>query len=183
MNIKNLILNKLDHCKFWFISKKFSSVNYVMDIGCGNRPQTLVVANIIHYLIDPSNIFTINYWKSPFYHIKGTWSDAIDMIIRYNYVIDCIVLIDVIEHLEKEEGLRLLYETEKLVNQIVIFTPLGFMEQNDIDNMWNVHKSGWYPSDFGDRWKIYIFPNFHWCDFKGKILSKPHGAFLAVYNK
>jgi hypothetical protein len=183
MNVNNLIRNKLDHIKFWFITKKFRNVNCLMDIGCGNRPQMVIGANKYHYLIDPSDTFCANYWHQPFYHMHGTWADALNSIRKYHYPIDCIVLMDVIEHLEKDEGIELLQETEKLVNQIIIFTPMGFMEQDDKDNIWNTHKSGWIPSDFGNNWTVYTFPYFHWCDFKGNILPKPHGSILAVYNK
>jgi hypothetical protein len=104
--------------------------------------------------------------------------------------VDTIFLLDVIEHVEKEEGLQLLRETEKIARQqIVLFTPLGFMPQEQLDGedawnlnggAWQEHKSGWLPEDFDDTWMIYACKDFHKVDSKGNLLDKPFGAFWAI---
>jgi hypothetical protein len=99
----------------------------------------------------------------------------------------------VIEHLEKEEGRKVVAESERVAReQIVIFTPLGFMPQHMASNEadgWGLggsavqeHRSGWEPEDFGAAWSFYICKDFHGVDFKGKPLEKAHGAFYAVRN-
>ncbi|HEU4719048.1 MAG TPA: SAM-dependent methyltransferase, partial [Bacteroidia bacterium] len=52
---------------------------------------------------------------------------------------------DLIEHLEKEDGYRLIEMMEKLAaKKVVIFTPNGFLEQREYDgNKYQVHLSGW----------------------------------------
>ena len=58
---------------------------------------------------------------------------------------DCVVALDVIEHLEKTDGLRLLDQMEIIAREkVIIFTPNGFLEQKPFDgNEWQRHISGW----------------------------------------
>ena len=58
---------------------------------------------------------------------------------------DCVVALDVIEHLEKADGLRLLEQMEIIARKkVIIFTPNGFLEQEPFDgNEWQRHISGW----------------------------------------
>ncbi len=101
-------------------------------------------------------------------------------------------MIDVVEHLEKEEGLRLLCLTERIARrQIVLFTPLGFMPQEHLDGKdawgleggrWQEHKSGWLPEDFGESWDIYASEEYHLHDNMGMPLEKPFGVFWAIKN-
>ncbi len=66
------------------------------------------------------------------------WQQAMDIFPDNS--VDTVITMDVIEHLEKSEGLALLKRTvEKARRQVVIFTPLGFMPQEVPEGM----KDGW----------------------------------------
>ena len=58
---------------------------------------------------------------------------------------DCVLASDVIEHLTKEEGYRLLGMMERIAKEkVIVFTPNGFIPQGTYeDNPWQLHKSGW----------------------------------------
>ncbi len=58
---------------------------------------------------------------------------------------DVIVALDLIEHLTKEEGHKLLEDFERIAKKkIIIFTPNGFVPQGEYDgNTYQIHKSGW----------------------------------------
>ena len=172
----NLAFNKWDHSRFWFITHQFKQVDTLMDIGCGNHPQDFIPVTKWFYTVDPNP--TID--KGLYWHINGTWQHPAMNFMRNN-PIHTVTLMDVVEHLEKCEALQLLRETQKHVQQIVVFTPLGFMDQDDGE--WNSHRSGWMPGDFGKGWKVHIFPDFHWCDFKGRVFPEPKGAILAIWNR
>ena len=60
---------------------------------------------------------------------------------------------EVIEHLEKEEAIRLIEDMEKIARKkIIITTPVGFLENYEADgNLYQTHKSGFYPEDFKSR--------------------------------
>lgn len=66
---------------------------------------------------------------------------------------DAVIAIDVIEHLEKEQGWRLLSEAERVSEfKVVILTPNGYVRQSPYDdNPYQVHRSGWNPEDFLSR--------------------------------
>lgn len=62
---------------------------------------------------------------------------------------DCVVALDLIEHLPKEEGLRLIPMMERIARKkVIIFTPNGFLEQRAYDdNSLQEHLSGWEPAE------------------------------------
>jgi SAM-dependent methyltransferase len=62
---------------------------------------------------------------------------------------ECVVAFDLIEHLEKAEGLSLIAVMEKLSSKkVIIFTPNGFLPQDSIQgNPYQVHRSGWSASE------------------------------------
>jgi protein-L-isoaspartate O-methyltransferase len=107
--------------------------------------------------------------------------------------IDSVYLIDVIEHLPKQEGKKLLRMTERVARkQIVIFTPLGYIKQEVLDggkDAWGLngaayqeHKSGWMPRDFDQTWDIFACKNYHTFNNIGKRLKNPFGALWAIKN-
>jgi SAM-dependent methyltransferase len=63
---------------------------------------------------------------------------------------DAVVLLDLIEHFDKEEGLRFLARLESLaLRKVVVFTPNGFLAQPPYENNpWQLHRSGWSVKDF-----------------------------------
>lgn len=69
---------------------------------------------------------------------------------------DIVLLSDVIEHLNKEDGLRLMKDAETIARKrVIIFTPNGFLTQTpEDDNLHQTHLSGWSPKEmrsFGYR--------------------------------
>jgi SAM-dependent methyltransferase len=62
---------------------------------------------------------------------------------------DACVALDVIEHLTKEDGLKLIQDMERIARKrVVIFTPKGFLPQRHaVDNDLQVHLSGWEPEE------------------------------------
>jgi hypothetical protein len=66
---------------------------------------------------------------------------------------DCVVALDLIEHLSREEGFRLLQLMETLATRkVIVFTPNGFVPQDAIDgNPFQRHRSGWTVGDMRER--------------------------------
>lgn len=58
---------------------------------------------------------------------------------------DCLVALDVIEHLKRDDGRRFLDNIERIAKKkIIVFTPNGFVPQKEHDNNpWQIHRSGW----------------------------------------
>lgn len=66
---------------------------------------------------------------------------------------DIVVLLDVIEHFARREGLILLQNIEKIFSQkAIVYTPHGYLWQAERDaNPYQKHGSGWKVSDFVNR--------------------------------
>ena len=89
-----------------------------------------------------------------------------------NYSFDVSLCSDGIEHMTKDEGLKLLMEMPRVSELAIIFTPLGDMNiipgATDPDS----HKSGWLPDEPAfDGWKTLVFEDWH--------PTLNHGAFFA----
>jgi nucleoside-diphosphate-sugar epimerase len=66
---------------------------------------------------------------------------------------DVVALSHVIEHFDRDTGLRVLQRLEQLSSCLIyVETPNGFPEQTDCDgNPYQRHLSGWFPHDFESR--------------------------------
>ncbi|MDQ3245116.1 MAG: class I SAM-dependent methyltransferase [bacterium] len=134
-----------------FLIKELKDCIRVVDLGCGQySPLGRIKDKLSPHLysvgvddFDPyletskqqkihseyikSNIFAINFPDNSF---------------------DCALLLDVIEHFEKEDFLKFLPRLEKIAKKIIILTPNGFVNQNTYDgNEYQVHKSGFTVDD------------------------------------
>lgn len=62
---------------------------------------------------------------------------------------DVVLFLDVIEHLEKEEGLKFLSKLIQFNKFVIVVTPKGFKRQGAIrSNINEIHQSGWKTKDF-----------------------------------
>lgn len=175
------------------VYKRVLPAGVVLDIGCGIKPQRFVQPTV-HICCEPFEGYHAELGElldRRAVHgiiLKATWQQAVELLPPRS--VDTVFLLDVIEHLEKDESARLLERTVALARQqVVIFTPLGFMPQTfegDKDiwghegTSWQEHRCGWEPSDFDPSWAIVGSKVFHTEDPFGKTLAKPFGAFYAI---
>jgi hypothetical protein len=62
---------------------------------------------------------------------------------------DLILMIDVIEHMHKDEGTKLLQRVANNCKYFLVSTPMGYVEQDESNGNKNEkHLSGWVPEDF-----------------------------------
>lgn len=167
----------------------------VLDIGCGIVPMNYFRPKF-HIMVEPWHEYSDVLWqrhredKSVLILSLG----ALECLssLKPNSV-DSIFLLDVIEHLEKDVGQKVLIEIERVCRrQAVIFTPLGFMPQHMEDgenDAWGLsgvemqeHKSGWLPEDFSDGWEFLVCDRFHLSNYNGDQLENSYGAFFAIRN-
>jgi protein-L-isoaspartate O-methyltransferase len=167
----------------------------VVDIGCGIVPMNYFRPKL-HLMVEPWKEYSdiLAYRHAGDKSVIIIRAGALETLCQFaDNSVDSIFLLDVIEHLEKEAGSQVIIESERVAReQIVIFTPLGFMPQHVESNQpdgWGLsgstmqeHRSGWEPEDFKASWSFYICESFHGFDYRGERLSKPFGAFFAVHN-
>jgi hypothetical protein len=78
--------------------------------------------------------------------------------------VDIIVMIDVLEHLRKEEARRLWMKMARVArDRIVVWLPFGDCPQDALDgNPYQRHQSTWVPSDFEHKsFQVEVYPGFH----------------------
>lgn len=177
-------------------AKAIVATDVVADIGCGIVPMSYFRPKL-HFMIEPwkeySDILAYRHRNDRSVVILRTGAlEALRSMTDKS--VDSIFMLDVIEHLEKEMGVSVIAECERVARQqIVIFTPLGFMPQHMEDGQrdgWGLsgatvqeHLSGWTPEDdFGPDWLFYVCKDFHQIDFKADSLAEAFGAFFAIRN-
>lgn len=74
--------------------------------------------------------------------------------------LDAVLALDVLEHLERADGVAMLHEMQRIARQrIIVFTPEGFFRL-EYPNPWLTHRSGWSVADLEgegfhvDRWSF-----------------------------
>jgi hypothetical protein len=176
------------------VLKGLEEAYVILDIGCGIRPQKYVMP-FVHICCEPCEEYVEHIGKQlagqydrSYVILKASWAEALKLFPPKS--VDSVFLIDVIEHLEKEEARTLLKATEGIAKgQIAVFTPLGFMAQNHFDGkdawglgggIWQEHRSGWMPEDFDSSWEMYASRAFHKVDNMGRDLQRARGAFWAL---
>lgn len=122
----------------------------VLDIGCGNN--------------SPFKYFSENFYSVGVDLFKPYLKESKRGKIHNEYILsdvkkvefkeksfDIVLCLDVLEHLTKEDGYELIKKMENWGKKIIIFTPNGFLEQNEYDeNKLQVHLSGWTVKAFKD---------------------------------
>ena len=177
------------------VEKVIKETEIVADLGCGIMPMNYFRPKL-HFLIEPWKEYTdiLSHRNSSDKSIIILRMKALEALSGFaDNSLDSIFLLDVIEHLDKEEGLQVLAQCERVAReQIIIFTPYGFMQQHinpSEKDGWGLsghdfqeHRSGWLPSDFSSEWSFYICHEFHHVDHHNIPLEKPFGAFFAIRN-
>lgn len=135
-------------------------VRTVLDLGCGygglmkaiSRDESWEVTGVD---ADSSSLQSARNTPAYKYLIKGDLETVVRGLIKKKQKFDVVLMSQVIEHLTKQKGERILDLIEKLViKRIVITTPNGFMEQIEESLNGNIHQehlSGWQKEDFAKR--------------------------------
>lgn len=165
----------------------------ILDLGCGpcNKEKDERFRDVGIVCVD---IFNPHLKVCQDYGFKTLHADVrkIEKYFSDNSV-DIIWILDVIEHLVKEDGLKLLDKVRKIARrQVVIWVPVGWNPQDEQDdgNIYQKHQSAWFKEDFESRgYQCKVFPHYHQ-DIRGlsKELSSEKepvskDALLAILTK
>lgn len=129
-------------------------VGTVLDIGAGLRPMGWYKPKR-HICIEPHRPYAERLKAAGYEVWNETAAAALECVLTWpRQSIGAVYMLDVIEHMTRAEGERILRLLSWLeAKQIIVFTPKGFMEQShDAWNLggehWQTHRSGWLPADF-----------------------------------
>jgi cyclopropane fatty-acyl-phospholipid synthase-like methyltransferase len=130
------------------------SSKLVLDVGCGKGAPMTFIKKHMKFKAVGVDIFP------PYLRISkqdGTYEDVILGDVRClplkDRQFDTVICIEVLEHLEKEDGEKLLSELERVARkQILITTPISKYEQDAYDeNPYQEHKYIWKLQELRER--------------------------------
>jgi len=123
----------------------------ILDIGCGQYSPLRFVPSTYALGIDAYKPSLIKSKKNKVHdtYKHGDIRNIAQIVKPHSF--DACVAIDLIEHLTKKEGLKLIADMSKIATKrIVIFTPNGFLPQHDTNKL-QEHRSGWSVQDMQGR--------------------------------
>lgn len=164
MNFRGLLVALGDRFYYKSIEKELKGMQSVLDVGCGdNSPLAKIKKTFYSLGID---VFAPSIKKSKKNKIHDDYKigDLLKLSKMFGpKTFDAVVSLDVVEHFEKKDALKLIKDIEKIAKKkVIIFTPYGFTQQHEYDkNPFQIHKSGWLPQEFERRgYKIYGMRGF-----------------------
>ncbi len=130
------------------LSNELRDCRTILDLGCG--PQSRLGIPGIQYSVGVEQFEPyIRSSKSKAIHDDYILADVRSLAFKPRSF-DAVVAFEVIEHLPKEDAVRLLGDMENWASRVVIVTtPNGFVHQDAYDgNPSQVHRSSWSAEDF-----------------------------------
>jgi SAM-dependent methyltransferase len=137
------IASRLFHTLLYCLQRELADCDSVLDLGCG--PSSPLQYCQLRYTVGVEAF-------SPYYErakSAGTHTELVNATVQELEFpaksFDAVVLVEVVEHLAEEEGLRILQAAERWARKKVIVTsPNGFVRQHAVDgNPLQEHLSGW----------------------------------------
>lgn len=118
----------------------------LLDIGCGSESPIRRFSKKLH--CSGVDAYSPSIERSKALGIHNAYYNINVLEIENHFEdnsFECVLSSDLIEHLEKEEGYKLIEMMEKIASKrVIIFTPNGFLKQGEYDNNpFQIHKSGW----------------------------------------
>jgi len=153
-----------------------------VDVGCGYGSIGYLLR--VHLLMSriKGELIGLDVSREYFQHL--TQSNVYDHLVLASASalpfkdkeIDVSLSIEVIEHLDKREAIRMLQELDRITKKrAILTTPNGFHQVFEALNIYEIHRSGWTPSElkkFG--FKVRGIGIKLWWKKRNKIVSLLH---------
>ena len=141
---KSKFLGKIFHTLDYCLQKELCNCESVLDLGCGPSSPLQQCKNIKHSV--GVEAFGPYLEESKKKKIHSEYLDKkIEELDFPENSFDAVVMIEVLEHLSEEVGIKILRKAEKWARKkIIVSSPNGFISQKEVDNNpLQKHLSGW----------------------------------------
>ena len=131
------------------LSSSLADCPTVLDLGCGSRPFLGECPNV-ERIIGIESWFESCQTASHAHKYVGVAQAVLPSIPVSRRSVDAVVLLQVLEHLPRAEGSRLLEAAEQIARRrVVVTTPNGYVSQGGYEgNPYQQHLSSWSIDDF-----------------------------------
>lgn len=132
------------------LEKAIGDCKTVLDVGCGSASPIRGFSGKFYCMGVDAFIPSIKTSMDQQIHDDYCQADALRIDERFKPgSFDCVLALDLIEHLTKSDALRLISKMETIASKkVIIFTPNGFFSQEEYDgNPLQLHRSGWTPDE------------------------------------
>jgi len=130
------------HYLAYYLDKELDGCTSVLDLGCGTS-SWLRVCSIPYSVGVDTFEQSLKESKERILHTEYILGDVRRVEFKPRSF-DAVVAFEVIEHLTKEDGRKLVDNMERWCRKkIIISTPRGYVPQNPTDNPCQRHMSGW----------------------------------------
>jgi len=135
------------------LKRAFRGCESFIELGCGPDSPTQYIEKTVNKIGVDIHEPWLNESKKRNLFNKYILADIRNVFELPLPETDCVMLLDVIEHLEKEEGIEILENAEKFAKKtVIVSTPNGFMKQEPVEwDPYSEHKCGWTKNDFEKR--------------------------------
>lgn len=159
--------------EFWpILRNSMENISVLLDLGVGIRPN---------FFLGQDTTICVELFDGYLKHLKNSMTSTKMVVVKDDVLaflerqpsrsIETIVVTDLIEHLSRESGLKLIKELKRVVSvQALVVTPKGFLPQHVgegedegwgfIGNQLQNHVSGWDVDDF-QGWAILLAPDYY----------------------
>ena len=155
----------------------------LLDVGCGaNSPVGRFATEIPRRVGVDTHFPSIEQSRNAGIHSEYVISNVLEIGDKFAAdSFDCVTLLEVIEHLPRDAGERLLAHCERIARlKVVVSTPNGFLYQAPTpDNPFQEHVSGWSAEDFRSR-GYEVTGISGWKPLRGTLMRpkwRPHAIF------
>lgn len=143
----------------------------ILDVGCGLSFRSKFIPASLRVGVDIyDKYFDFIESDVPYAVVKYDIRQLRDIFVKKSF--DLVIILDVVEHLTKEESLKLIKDCESIARKAVIIeTPEGFIYQNiDIlghgGDEYQTHRSGWEVSEFNEMGYTTLIRDYKMQDVK-----------------
>jgi len=131
------------HYSFYYLSRELVDCSSVLDLGCGHN--SLIQFCPVHWSLGVETFDAyLQHSRSRHIHSQYIQADVRKLEFR-DRSFDAVIALELLEHLNKEEGYELIHNMERWARRkVIVSTPNGYLPHGCRDNNpFQVHKSGW----------------------------------------
>lgn len=162
------------------LTNALADCSSVLDVGCGDNSWLRYVSGKRLTGLD-AHVPSIERAREQRTHDEFVVGQATDLDRLFQpSAFDAVVMLDLIEHFEKEAGLQLINTAAKIARKkLVVFTPSGFQPQPPTDdNPWQQHRSGWTAEEL-ESLGFHVIGTNGWKPLRGPFAAFRRPAFLS----